>query len=130
MTTERTVLANEEQYPWEVDPADVDLAAPVRWKTFVSGDLTPSHGLSMGIFEVAPGGELAPHHHAPQEIYYVTEGEAEVYLDGQWQPLRAGDVVYHPADSVHGARNRGATTCTIVWIFPTDTYSEIEYIDV
>jgi len=31
---------------------------------------------------------------------------------------------------VRGARNRGAATCTIVWIFPTDTYSEIEYIDV
>jgi len=32
-----------------------------------------------------------------------------------------------PDDAVHGARNRGPASCTIVWVFPADSYDEIEY---
>jgi len=125
--SERTVLANEEQYPWELDPEDEDRAARIRVRTLISGEKTPTSGISMGIFEMPPGAQLDPHHHHPQEVYYVAEGEAEVFADGEWRPLRKGDVAYFPGDAVHGARNRGGGTCAIVWIFPTDTYDEIEY---
>jgi oxalate decarboxylase/phosphoglucose isomerase-like protein (cupin superfamily) len=40
-----------------------------------------------------------------------------------------GDVVFHPTDSVHGARNRGDGSFTSAWVVPTDTYDEIVYID-
>lgn len=123
------MLANEEQYPWESDPPTHAGGAGVRWRTLVAADRTPSCGLSMGVFEVPPGAELAPHHHHPQEVYYVTAGAAEVFFAGEWRPLRTGDVAYFPGGSVHGARNRGRETCTIVWMFPTDTFDEIEYID-
>jgi quercetin dioxygenase-like cupin family protein len=126
---ESTVKVNEEQRPWELEPGDEDRAARIRVRTFISSDRTPTSGVSMGVFEMPPGALLAPHHHHPQEVYYVTGGEAEVYLDGSWQPLRCGDVVYFPGDAVHGARNRGPVSCTIVWVFPTDTYEEIEYFD-
>ena len=125
--SERTVLANEEQYPWELDPDDEDRAARIRVRTLISGAKTPSSGISMGIFEMPPGAQLDPHHHHPQEVYYVAEGEGEVFADGEWRPLRRGDVAYFPGDAVHGARNRGSAACAIVWIFPTDTYEEIEY---
>jgi quercetin dioxygenase-like cupin family protein len=91
--------------------------------------MTPTSGLSMGVFEVPPGAQLAPHHHRPQEVYYVTVGEAEVFVDGAWTPVRAGDVAYLPGDAVHGARNRGASTCRIVWMFPVDSFAEVEYFD-
>ena len=123
------VLANEEQYPWEVDPEDADRDAKVRWRTLVSADRTPSSGITMGVFELPPGAELAPHRHHPQEVYYVVAGEAEVFVDGGWRPARRGDVLYVPGDVAHGARNRGYTTCSVVWVFPTDTYDEIEYFD-
>jgi len=38
-------------------------------------------------------------------------------------------VVYHPGDSVHGVRNRGGERVVIVWMFPIDTYDEVEYVD-
>jgi quercetin dioxygenase-like cupin family protein len=79
--------------------------------------------------EVRPGAQLAPHHHHAREVYYVVAGEAEVFVDGAWTPVRAGDVAYFPGDAVHGARNRGASICRIVWIFPTDSYDEVEYFD-
>jgi quercetin dioxygenase-like cupin family protein len=124
--SERPLLAHETDYAWEYDD---ERSGPdeLRWRTLVSGDRTPSRGLSLGVLEVPPGAELAPHHHRPQEVYYLTEGRAEVYLEGEWRDAEAGDVVYVPGDAVHGVRNRGAALCRLVWAFPTDTYTEVEY---
>lgn len=125
--TESAIHVNEEQYPWELDSYDEHRAARIRVRTFVSAGRTPSSGISMGTFELPPGAVLDPHHHHPGEVYYVLDGEAEVYIDGEWRPLRKGDVVYVPGDSVHGARNRGGVSCTILWAFPADCYEDIEY---
>ena len=126
---ERAFLTRESAVPWEYDPPNEGDTAEIRWRTLVSADRTPTSGLSMGVFEVPPGAQLAPHRHAPQEVYYVVAGEAEVFLDGDWRPARPGDVAYFPGGAVHGARNRGASTCRIAWAFPTDTFDEIEYRD-
>jgi quercetin dioxygenase-like cupin family protein len=126
---ESTILVNEGRYPWDANPPAPGCSAEVRWRTLISGDRTPTKGLSMGVCEVPPGAELAPHHHHPQEAYYVTSGEGEVYIDAEWRPLRCGDVAYFPGDAVHGIRNRGTQTCVVVWAFPTDTFDEIEYHD-
>ena len=126
---ELAFLANEADATWEYDrPAEGDSAC-VRWRTLVSAGRTPTSGISMGVCEIPPGAQLSPHHHRPQEVYYVTAGEAEVFLGGEWRPLRAGDVAYFPGDAVHGVRNHGAALCRIVWVFPTDTYDEIDYVD-
>jgi quercetin dioxygenase-like cupin family protein len=125
--TEEAFLANEDQYQWELEPDDEGRSGRIRTRTLVSGERTPTSGVSMGVFEMPPGALLDPHYHHPQEIYYVLEGEAEAYLDGEWRPLRKGDVAYFPGDAVHGARNRGTVTCAILWVFPTDTYGEIRY---
>ncbi len=126
---ERTIHANEAEFPWESETPDPDAPDVLRWRTLVSAGRTETSGVSMGTFEVPPGAELEPHTHHPQEVYYVTAGEAEVLYDGAWWRLRAGDVVYHPADAVHGVRNRGTERVVIVWIFPADSYDEIEYFD-
>jgi quercetin dioxygenase-like cupin family protein len=120
---ERFYAGHESESPWESAYEYVG----VRWRRLVSADRTPSRGLNLGVFEVLPGGELVPHHHAPQEVYYVVQGRAELFRDGSWEPLRRGDVAYIPGGTVHGVRNRGAEPITIVWVFPTDTFAEIEY---
>jgi quercetin dioxygenase-like cupin family protein len=127
---ERAFLAPESLTPWEYDTPARGETAAVRWRTLVSAGRTPTAGLSVGVFEVPPGAQLAPHRHAPREVYYVTEGEAEVLLDGVWRPVRAGDVAYLPGGSVHGARNRGSSVCRIVWVFPVDDYDDVVYEDV
>ena len=127
--SDRSVRVNESDRPWESDDGDPDSLRVLRWRRLIAGELTPTSGLSMGTFEVPPGAELALHRHRPPEVYYVTEGAAEVFCDGEWRPLRRGDAVYQPGDSVHGVRNRGEERVVIVWMFPTDTYEEIEYVD-
>lgn len=127
---ERAVLAAESATPWEYDaPHEGDTAA-IRWRTLVSAGRTPSTGIAAGVLEVAPGSQLAPHRHEPQEVYYVTAGEGEVFLDGAWRPARAGDVAYFPGGHVHGARNRGQAEFRIVWVFPVDDYEAVVYEDV
>ena len=84
--TESVIHANENDYPWELDPDDADRAARIRVRTLVSGGRTATSGLSMGVFEMPPGAVLDPHSHHPQEVYYVTAGEAEVYLERRVAP--------------------------------------------
>jgi quercetin dioxygenase-like cupin family protein len=127
---ELAVLAAESTTAWEYDAPNEGDTAAIRWRTLVSAGRTPSSGIAMGVMEVAPGAQLAPHRHEPQEVYYVVAGEGEVYLDGEWRPARAGDVTYFPRRHVHGARNRGAAEFRIVWVFPVDDYEAVVYEDV
>ena len=43
-----------------------------------SADRGPHAGLVTGVGEVAPGGVLLPHHHEPEETYYVVGGRGEI----------------------------------------------------
>ena len=98
-------VAHEAGLPWEEDPSEPG----VRWRQLVSADRTPSRGLNVGVSEVLPG--------------------AKLYRDGEWEPLRQGDVAYIPGGAVHGVRNLGGYPIVLVWAFPTDTCGEIEYFD-
>jgi quercetin dioxygenase-like cupin family protein len=126
---ERAVLAAGSATSWEYDPLNAGDTDEVRWRTLVSAERTPSSGVAMGVMEVPPGSQLAPHWHTPQEVYYVVAGEGEVYLDGAWLAARAGDVAYLPGGHVHGARNRGTSEFRVVWVFPVDDYEAVVYVD-
>ncbi len=110
---------------WETRPGRTD---GVRWKLLVDGDRTPSHGISMGILQFPPGTVLAPHHHLPQEIYWVREGAGELLIGGEKQEVVPGSIIYIPENHVHGITKIGATPLTLMWVFPTDTWAEVEYL--
>ena len=49
-----------------------------------------------------------------------------------WRPisdkiLTPGDTVYIPQNALHGLKNIGNVPFEVLWIFPTDTWSEIDY---
>ena len=60
------------------------------------------------VVELAPG-VLSPRHtHPGEEIIYVLEGSLEYEVAGQpTATLKAGDVLFIPAGTVHSARNVG-----------------------
>lgn len=99
----------------------------IRWKTFTGGPDSPTNGITFGICEVPPGGRLRPHHHAEAEVYYVTAGTAEVLFDHEIVDVRPGSVLFVPGDLVHGIRNRGTETLSLMWIFPVDRWNEVTY---
>ena len=58
--------------------------------------------------QVVPGGRSSLHGHPrQQELYEVKEGELEIYLDGRWNTIKAGQQVLIPQESKHAFRNSG-----------------------
>ena len=99
----------------------------VRWKFLIDGDFMGSSGLSLGFAEIAPGGDLTLHYHSPAEIYVVTNGKGMLNKSGELEEIKKGDVVYIEGNAKHALKNLGTKTLEFYWIFPTDTFSEVEY---
>lgn len=69
--------------------------------------------------EFDPGAEFGKHWHPGEEIIYVLEGSLEYQLEGKPPTtLKAGDVLFIPAGTIHTAKNvgsgRGAELATYV----------------
>jgi quercetin dioxygenase-like cupin family protein len=58
--------------------------------------------------EIDPGVAFPRHSHPGEEIIYVLEGALEYRVDGKPPvTLKAGDVLFIPAGTIHAARNVG-----------------------
>ena len=99
----------------------------VRWKFLIDSDYTESSGLSLGFAEIAPGGDLILHYHSPAEIYVITDGTGILNKAGKLQEIKKGDVVYIATNEKHALKNKGKEILKFYWIFPTNSFSEVEY---
>jgi len=99
----------------------------VRWKFLIDWDFDGSSGLSLSFAEIAPGGNLTLHYHSPAEIYVVTNGTGILNKSGELETIKKGDVVYIAVNAEHSLKNNGKETLEFYWIFPTDSFSEVEY---
>jgi quercetin dioxygenase-like cupin family protein len=113
---------------WETwdDPGLKDRSA-VRWKLVFSGRRTPTGAMSVGLAEIAPGGVLPLHHHAPAEVYHVLEGEGRAEVEGEPHRLRAGLSLFIPANARHRTTNTGPGPLRFLFVFPTDSFEEVVY---
>jgi quercetin dioxygenase-like cupin family protein len=57
--------------------------------------------------DFAPAASFPRHTHPGEEIIYVLEGSLEYEVAGRTVALKAGDVLFVPAGTVHAARNTG-----------------------
>jgi quercetin dioxygenase-like cupin family protein len=72
-------------------------------------DLTISgHEVLQARVDFAPGASFPRHTHPGEEIIYVLEGTLEYEVSGKPVTLKAGDVLFVPAGTVHAARNVGS----------------------
>ena len=61
--------------------------------------------------DLAPGVAFGKHTHPGEEIIYVLEGSLEYQIEGKLPiTLKAGDVLFIPAGTIHSARNVGSVT--------------------
>src|SRR5262245_62553317 len=59
--------------------------------------------------EIAPGVAFPKHTHPGEEIIYVLEGSLEYEVEGKPPvTLKAGGVLFIPAETIHAARNVGS----------------------
>jgi quercetin dioxygenase-like cupin family protein len=69
---------------------------------------TPGREVVQVRVDLDPGVAFGRHWHPGEEIVYVLEGALEYQIDGKPAvTLRAGDVLFIPARTVHSARNVG-----------------------
>ena len=58
--------------------------------------------------DFAPGAAFPRHTHPGEEIINVLEGTLEYEVDGKPVTLKAGDVLFIPAGTIHAAKNVGS----------------------
>lgn len=69
----------------------------------------PGREVIQALVELAPGAVAPRHAHPGEEIVYVVEGVLEYRLDGKPPvTLKAGEVLFIPAGSVHAVKNVGS----------------------
>jgi mannose-6-phosphate isomerase-like protein (cupin superfamily) len=114
---------------WETWP-DEELVKKglAYWKTLVSGDLTHSEALTMGIAKIPPNEALHEHRHLQEEIYLFLEGTGLVTIDGETRPVGAGTSVFIPGNALHSCENTGEGDLRFAYVFPADSFAEVEYV--
>ena len=96
----------------EARPVQMDGVKGVKMAMMCGREHGAPH-FSMRQFQVDPGGHSPRHSHDYEHEVFIVEGGGTVLLNGKEQPLKAGDVVYVPADEEHqfkaaeGAGNAG-----------------------
>ena len=128
MKTTRGIVIREVDRPWEgwLDPI-INAKSPIFWKLLVTGECTPSEGLTMGIAEIPPGAALLLHHHKPEEVYYVLAGEGTVEIESRAAHIGPGSALFIPRNAKHRTINTGAAPLRFLFVFPRDTFQEVEY---
>lgn len=76
---------------------------------FVDKDFLDGRTIKMSV--VKPGSATHPAHtHAEDEFFFILEGKAEFYLNGETKIAEGYSSFYCPANSTHGIKNIGDTT--------------------
>ena len=73
---------------------------------FVDKDFIDGRTIKMSV--VNPGSAIhPPHTHEADEFYFILEGKAEFYFNGETRTAGAYSSFYCPSNSVHGIKNAG-----------------------
>lgn len=73
----------------------------------VSEKTCAAENLAVTIVEMEPGGFQHLHTHEPEQMYYILEGQGLMTVDGEEQPVQAGDCIFFPPFAKHGLKNTG-----------------------
>ena len=114
----------------ETECWDDPVRGKVQWWTLLSADRTPSHGMTCGVAELAPGQAetLHPHQHAQPEVYHFLGGTGVVHIGALEHSVGAGSTVFIPGDVSHGVRNTGDTPLRLFYVFAVDSFADVQYV--
>lgn len=87
--------------------------------TFLSTSAETENRFSLLEVRTVPGAEPPPHLHYDQdEVFYILEGEIEVYCMGQVRTVRAGEMVFLPRMQAHAFYFLSPTLHFLAWVQP------------
>lgn len=76
---------------------------------------TPNHETVQARGDFEPGAVVPKHSHPGEEVGFILQGELTVDIEGKpTQTLKAGDVFFIPAGTVHAARNASKAPTVVI----------------
>lgn len=120
--TKAHVFSSKDHPPQTQD----DEKARMQFRTLVDAINAPGLGFLQGTVRFAPGDGEALHRHQIGETAFVMSGRGTVTLDGEDREVGPGDMVFFPANSVHGWR-AGTAPLDILYSFPADRFEDVQY---
>jgi mannose-6-phosphate isomerase-like protein (cupin superfamily) len=72
-------------------------------------------------------GHFRQHRHTQAEIYYILEGRGTVVVDGIEYPVEKDCALFIPGDSEHGVINNTEEDLKWLYVFPTETFTDVHY---
>ena len=123
----QTCIVNGDDPPEEA--WDDPVRGRVTWRTLLSGDRTPSEGLTLGVAEVngRSDEEAKLHRHAQPEAYYVLSGRGVLHLGAEQHSLSPGVTAFIPGGVWHAARRVGAEPLRLLYVFAADSFADVIY---
>jgi len=108
------------KYP-EVKPTHFESAEAkgVAARVVVGKEDGASH-FCMRVFEISAGGNTPKHSHDWEHEMFIHSGEGEIYGNGQWNPVKSGNVIFVPSHEEHQIRNRGKELLIVVCLVPSN----------
>lgn len=73
----------------------------------------------MRVFEISAGGNTPKHSHDWEHEMFVHSGEGEIYGNGKWNAVKAGNAIFVPANEEHQIRNPGKGLLVVVCLIPS-----------
>ena len=101
----------------EMTPVDMEGVKDTSMAVMVGReDTAPNFAIRQ--FRVEPGGHTPRHAHDFEHEVYVLDGSGEVLLDGEYRPIKRGDVLYVPAEEEHQFRAGGVEALRFLCMVP------------
>lgn len=101
-------------------PAKVFSGGPANAVTgrVVIGKADGAENFCMRVFELGKGGYTPKHAHEWEHEIFFHQGEGEVFGEGGFVPVKAGDVAFIPGNEEHQIRNVGDDDLVFVCLIP------------
>lgn len=106
----------------KIEPLNVHIEgaknATIRW--LVSKD-DGAPNFSMRLFELEAEGYTPLHKHAWEHEVFILEGKGQVFQNGKYVDITAGDAIFTAPEEQHQFKNLGSTPLKFLCLIPHDT---------
>ncbi len=77
-----------------------------------------------GYVVIYPGGAIPLHDHVTVETYTIISGAGEITVDGETEPIGAGECVYIDSGKSHGLVNTGNADMHLMFVYAPKMIAE------
>ncbi len=84
----------------------------------VIGKADGAKNFCMRVFELGNEGFTPKHSHEWEHEIFFHQGKGQVFLNGKWNDVKAGDVAFIPEGAEHQIKNQGTENLVFVCLIP------------